>query len=237
MQISSSSSLTGSALYAAAAAGSVSSDTSISQTTSSATSSSASTTTASIAPAPSSLLSSATLMSILQEANPGSSFTEQYASDPSADPQLVDVSGLSTSFEPASLAEDEGAVNPGVESTADPAAPVSASTISSIESQLGVVAVYNSWIVNGVTFGASEILFTDSGQPVSPDSALQVEWNKMTDAAGQAAAAASSSTSQSDQSSALTSAITQSQNTSAQTIQEAEIEAENQLMATMQQSA
>lgn len=213
MQISSSSNSNPSAaLYAAAAAGSVSANTSTSQTTSSTTSSSASMSAPSLAPTPSSLLSSATLMSMLQQTINGPTTADeeasiqQYASDPSADPQFMDVSGITDTPEPTS-----GSIELMTN-------PVSASGISSIESQLGVVGMYGIY-PDGAVDTNSVTLFTDSGQQAS--NAVDKEFWGMVEQTG--------ISEETPQSMAMLSALTESEINP--TTRAAEIQAENQQLA------
>jgi len=96
---------------------------------------------------------------------------QQYASDPSADPQFVDESGITPTVDPSS--------DPEVKQVWG--STVSASGIASVESQLGVVAVYGLQ-PDGSVETNSYSLYTDSGQLAS--SQVTQEFNQKIDQVG-----------------------------------------------------
>jgi len=131
---------------------------------------------------------------------------QQYASDPSADPQFMDVSGITETPEPTS-----GSIELMTN-------PVSASGISSIESQLGVVAMYGIY-PDGAVDTNSFTLFTDSGQQAS--NAVDKEFGEMVEQTG--------ISEETPQSMTMLSALTESEINP--TTRAAEIKAENQQLA------
>jgi hypothetical protein len=95
-----------------------------------------------------------------------------YSSDPSTDPQFMDVSGMRSTYDPVS---DEGELV---------GAGLSATTISSIENQVGVKAVYLTNAAGQVDPAAGFNLYDNNGNLVPENDPRMQEFNKLVDIAG-----------------------------------------------------
>jgi hypothetical protein len=148
------------------------------------------------------------------------------AADLSTDKQFMDVSGISGSASATSSS--------GVTQTAGNA--VSASAVSDIEKQLGVVAVYSLNAAGQLDTAAGYSLYNTNGTQLAAGDPRIQEFSTMTQKAGVAELGSSSSAASPSQSEGITQAVAALENAANASITYSNANAASELVAAMQET-